>query len=318
MTRKASSSRSTSKPPVARPAGRRCARPRTPARRAPGPPRRAAAGTAAKIARRSSLEPVAGRRGDREHARRRAVAEAPTPVVDRSARARRRRRSRFEITSELRQPLEPGPVGRELAADGLVARRTGSPASSSAASSAARPGGPARRQRSTWARNSCPSPAPSAAPSIRPGMSARTSWRSPSSIVPSTGSSGGERVVGHLRARPASAGRAARTCRRSAARPAPRRRAASAAARSSRTRPRARARRSGASGGSRWRSACCRARRHRRARRRPAGPARSRSKRSPSRPSTWVPGGTRDHVVLAPAPRGAACPGRGRPRPPRW
>ena len=44
------------------------------------------------------------------------------------------------------------------------------------------------RQRSTWARNSCPSPAPFAAPSIRPGMSARTSWRSSESSVPSTGS----------------------------------------------------------------------------------------------------------------------------------
>ena len=33
------------------------------------------------------------------------------------------------------------------------------------------------RVRSTWARNSWPSPAPSLAPSIRPGMSAITSWR---------------------------------------------------------------------------------------------------------------------------------------------
>ena len=45
------------------------------------------------------------------------------------------------------------------------------------------------RVRSTWARNSWPSPAPALAPSIRPGMSAITSWRSPPSSVPSTGSS---------------------------------------------------------------------------------------------------------------------------------
>ena len=41
--------------------------------------------------------------------------------------------------------------------------------------------------RSTCARKSWPRPAPSDAPSIKPGMSARMSWRSSASIVPSTG-----------------------------------------------------------------------------------------------------------------------------------
>ena len=53
--------------------------------------------------------------------------------------------------------------------------------------------------RSTWARNSWPSPAPALAPSIRPGMSAITSWRSPTSQRPEHGLERGERVVGDLR-----------------------------------------------------------------------------------------------------------------------
>ena len=126
-----------------------------------------------------------------------------------------------------------------------------------------------------------------------------------------------ERIVGDLRRRPREPPQQRRLARVRLPDQARRRRAASGAARSSPPRPRCPSRRSAAPGGSSWRSACCRGRRARRARRPRAARARPGRSALRSRPSTWVPGGTEDHPVLARAPRAAACPAPWPPRPAR-
>ena len=162
-------------------AGRRCAPPRTRARR-PAPRRPALSALRHRRQDRSPklLDPGAVHRGDGEHA------EHPAARADRST-----RRPAHPLARRA-----PGRASRARSARaGAPARRRRSaapPAPPRTPRRGPRPrcrsGGPAAPQRSTWARNSWPSPAPCAAPSIRPGMSARTSWRSSDSSVPSTGS----------------------------------------------------------------------------------------------------------------------------------
>ena len=179
------------------PAGRPGARPRTRPRARPGPATRAGtSGSAVKIRWRSSSSPspVAEETASTPSARPR---QPRPPLPHDRLDPLRREQVPLGEHDQLRQSIEPGAVGGQLAPHGLI---VATPALPPAAPG--RPGGrassSARRGRGTRARARLPAPPPRSSP----GMSAITAWRSSSSIVPSTGESGRERIVGHLGRRP--------------------------------------------------------------------------------------------------------------------
>ena len=169
--------------PPPRPAGRRGARRRSLA--GWRPIGAGASGSAATIARPSSSSP--SRSPTRSRSRPRAPSPMPLPpLLDRCSDAPPRGAGRpceRAIISGRRS--RPGAVAGELAADRLVVGLRVGPLGRRSPRPGGRAAGSARRGRGTRGR----APRPPAAPSISPGMSASTSWRSSSSIVPSTGSS---------------------------------------------------------------------------------------------------------------------------------
>ena len=246
------------------------------------------------------------------------TASTPSALAERcaigsAARPRRRQQVALRDHDELGQPLEPGAVRGELAADRLVgvarvALLDGSTRDQVDEHPAALDVGEELVAEPGARRRALDQPGDVGEHQLALAVVDRPQHRLERR----------ERIVGDLRRSPASARPAATTCRRSAARRARRRRAASAAARSSPTRP--------ASPRSANRGAC-RVELAKRllpcppsaAARRPprAGPARPGRSARRSSPSTCVPGGTRTTSSSPRAPW-RCLPWPWPPRPARW